>query len=182
MSVFIALLRAVNVGRTGRVDMPTLRAACEAAGLQEVRTYINSGNVVFTSDKTREELRDLLQQIVEQNFGLSANRVVVLTPDELHSVIKNNPFPDSALQNPNTLHVHFLLAPPRSDADLMLTSYKGPDRLRRAGSHVYISYAVSVASSDLTASFLEKALGSPGTARNWTTCLALLALAQGGSA
>ena len=177
MTVFVALLRAVNVGRTGRVDMAQLCAACEAAGLRDVTSYINSGNLLFSSDEEREAITARLGEILTGSFGLSPNRVVVLSAAELQTIVNRNPFGDSGEFNPQTLHVHFLLAPPAEDADLKLTSYKGPERVRRVAGHIYIDYPNGVGTSGLTASYLEKAAGAAGTARNWNTCTKLLELA-----
>lgn len=178
MTRFIALLRAVNVGRTGKVGMADLCKACEAAGFRDVESYINSGNLLFGTEASREDTASRLQDILERDFGLSANRVVLRTPEELQRAINQNPFPESARHAPQFLHVHFMAGTPKEDADLMLTSYKGPERVRRVEAHVYVDYVGGAGHSALTASFFEKALGCVGTARNWNTCVKLLELAQ----
>lgn len=178
MTLYVALLRAINVGRTGKVGMAELCKACEAAGFSEVESYINSGNLLFATEVNREQATAILQGILEREFALSANRVILRTPEELQRAVNLNPFPESAANSPAQLHVHFLAGEPKQDADLMITTYKGPERVRRVEGHVYIDYAGGVGNSALTAGFFEKALGCVGTARNWNTCLKLLAMAQ----
>jgi uncharacterized protein (DUF1697 family) len=178
MARFVALLRAVNVGRTGRVDMASFCRACESAGLSDAVSYLNSGNVLLSSPLDPEAIRLALERILQEEFRLSANRVALRTAGELQSLFNQNPFGERSRNRPEAVHVHFLLGEPRGDADLMLTSYKGPERLRRIGSNVYIDYVNDVAGSPLTSAFLEKALGVAGTSRNWNTCQQLLALAQ----
>lgn len=175
---FLVLLRAVNVGRTGRVDMSALCRACREDGFDNVASYLNSGNLLLNSGLPRHMVVERLQAILEREFKLSANRVALRTAAELQSLFNQNPFAERARIAPEAVHVHFLLDEPRKDADLMLTSFKGPERLRRVGSNVYVDYAKGVAESSLTAGFLEKALGAAGTARNWNTCQQLLQLAQ----
>lgn len=178
MTQYVALLRAVNLGRTGRVDIASLCRACGEAGFVNVRSYLNSGNIVFSSADDQAKLVSGLQRILERDFNLSPNRVALRTAIELQALLHQNPFGERARNMPSDVHVHFLLGEPREDADLMLTSFKGPERLRRVGAHVYIDYANGVAGSALTSGFLEKAVGVPGTARNWNTCEQLLELAQ----
>lgn len=178
MERFVVLLRAVNVGRTGRVDMASLCRACETAGLSEVENYLNSGNIIFSSDRAAGDITAELDEILVRDFRLSPNRVTVRTAAELKALTNQNPFAERSRNMPSDVHVHFLLGEPREDADLMLTSFKGPERLRRIGANVYIDYVNGVAGSPLTTGFLEKATGVAGTARNWNTCQQLLKLVQ----
>jgi uncharacterized protein (DUF1697 family) len=178
MKRYVVLLRAVNVGRTGRVDMLSFCRACIDAGFADTESYLNSGNIILSSDLEREDLIARLGQILEADFRLSPNRVALRTTVELQALFNQNPFSERSRNMPKDVHVHFLLGEPRTDADLMLTSFKGPERLRRVGANVYIDYTKGFADSALTSAFLEKALGVPGTSRNWNTCQHLLQLAQ----
>ncbi len=104
MAVFVALLRAVNVGGAGKLPMSELRALCEAAGCANVTTYIQSGNVVFTSRLAGVRVKKNLEAALSKKMG---KRVVVLvrTPADLDAIIKRNPFKHAS---PNRLLVLFL--------------------------------------------------------------------------
>lgn len=173
MNRWLALLRAVNVGGTGKLLMDDLSLALTAAGLQDVNTHLASGNVVFRSDLDETELVPLFNDILQNRFGLKGERTLLRSAPVLSRVIKLNPFPDAARLRPDMLHVHFLSAPPAGTAELNLTSYKGPERLRLDGQQLYIDYPNGAGQSALTTRFLDTALASSGTARNWSTILKL---------
>ena len=177
MAVFIALLRAVNVGGTGKLPMQDLKAACEKAGLERVSTYIASGNLVFETDKSAPAVKTLITQLLRDRFGLTKNHTLIRTPRSLASVIAGNPFAAAATQRPNLLMVYFLDGPaPAGFADA-LSAYRGPERLRQDGEHLYVDYAEGMGRSKLTP-FLDKALKAPATARNWNTTNRLLEMAR----
>src|ERR1700753_3929626 len=116
MSVFIAVLRAVNVNGTGKVPMKELKAACEAAGLRDVATYIASGNLVFEHHGPAEQARAILAGILREQFGLTRNQTIIRTPEALARAIAANPFPDAATDRPASLMLHFLEAVPPAGA------------------------------------------------------------------
>ncbi len=177
MTVFIALMRAVNVGGTGRLPMRELKAACMKAGLGRVSTYIASGNVVVETDKSAAAVKRLLTDILRDRFGLTRNHALIRTPQSLAAVIAGNPFEAAAAERPNRLMVNFLDGlPPAGVADA-LRAYPGPEQLRLEGEHLYIDYAQGVARSKLTA-FLDKTLRVPATGRNWSTINRLLEMAR----
>lgn len=94
MTGYVALLRAVNVGGTGKLPMAALMELCEAAGFANVRTYIASGNVVFQSDRTEDQVRSTLE---EKLFAYAGKKVgvIVRTAAEVANTLARNPFPDS---------------------------------------------------------------------------------------
>ena len=94
MTVFVALLRAINVGGTGTLSMKELSAWCTNLGLVKVRTYIQSGNIVFESRLSEEAVRNKLEQTLAKNIGKRVD-VVVRTASDLRSVLEANPFPDA---------------------------------------------------------------------------------------
>jgi uncharacterized protein (DUF1697 family) len=178
MAVFIALLRAVNVGGTGKLPMKDFKTACENAGLSQVSTYIASGNVVFSTDKSAAAAKSLIAGLLRDRFGLTKNHTLIRTPPNLAKLIDANPFAAAAAQRPNMLVVSFLDGLPPPGAAAALAAYDGPERLRLDGDHLYIDYAEGIARSKLTAAFLDKALKVPGTGRNWNTTNKLLEMAQ----
>ena len=169
MTRWLALLRAVNVGGTGKLEMEDLRAALTEAGLAKVESYGASGNVVFASDLAEDALLSLITGILQTRFRLSGERALLRSSLAVARTIKLNPFPDAVTFRPSDLHVHFLHKPPLENAALNLTSYKGRERLRLDGQQLYIDYANGSGTSDLSPRFLEMALGTQGTSRNWNT-------------
>jgi uncharacterized protein (DUF1697 family) len=177
MAVFIALLRAVNVGGTGKLPMPDLKAACEEAGLERVSTYIASGNVVFKTDKPAATVKSLITQLMRDRFGLGKNHTLIRTPGGLAKVIAGNPFATAAMERPNRLMVNFLDGRPPAGFPEALAAYRGREQLRLDGEHLYIDYVEGIARSKLTG-FLDRELRVPATARNWNTTNRLLDMAR----
>jgi len=178
MAVLVALLRAVNVGGTGRLPMRELREACTQAGLEQVSSYVASGNLVFASGKSATAVKALIAGLLRDRFGLGKNHVIIRTPAELAKVVAGNPFPDAAEARPNLMHVSFLEDRPQAGAAAALAAYKGPERLHLDGDCLYVDFAEGVARSKLTTSFLDKALKVAATARNWNTVNKLLEMAR----
>lgn len=178
MTAYIALLRAINVGGTGKLPMKDLKLACETAGLKQVSTYIASGNVVFASQKSAAAVKTLIAGLLRERFGLTKNHTLIREPQDLAKVVARNPFADAAKRRPNLLMVNFLDDHPPASAAAALAAYDGPERLHLDGDHLYIDYGESVARSKLTPAFLDKALKVPATARNWNTTNKLLEMAR----
>jgi uncharacterized protein (DUF1697 family) len=172
---WVALLRGVNLGRRNRVPMAELRRVFEANGAEGVRTYIQSGNVVFTHRRSgRAALAKEFEAAVSKSFGV-ASRVVLRTFDEFAAVASAQPFgPD----NSNTF-VTFLAAKPARKAVAGLASLEiAPDRVEVVGSDVFVHYPNGVAGARLNGAMLERKLGVPGTGRNWRTVTRLAELAK----
>jgi uncharacterized protein (DUF1697 family) len=178
VTVFIALLRAINVGGTGKLPMKDLKAACEKAGLEQVSTYIASGNIVFASEKSEAAVKSLIAGLLRDRFGLTKNHTLIRMPKDLAKVIARNPFVAAAKARPNLLMVNFLDSRPPTGAAAALAAYDGPERLHLDGDHVYVDYGEGVARSKLTPAFLDKALKVAATGRNWNTTNKLLEMAR----
>lgn len=178
MTIYVALLHAINVGGTGKLPMKELKAACEAVGLTQVSTYIASGNVVFASKRSAVVVKALIADLLRERFGLTKNHALIRTPQDLTRVIACNPFADAAAVRPNLLMVNYLDGLPQAGAADALATYDGPERLHLSGNHLYIDYAKGVARSKLTPAFLEKTLRVPATSRNWNTTNKLLDIAR----
>lgn len=170
MATYIALLRAVNVGGTGKLPMADLRALSEKAGFRDVRTYIASGNVVFTSDLTAPRALVTLESALAKRLGI-ATQVLIRTADELEAVIAANPFPEA---EPNQLIVVFLS---KEEPLSAIDGWKIPGRERIAlvGRELFIHYPDGIGQSKLKAPFADQ-----GTGRNLNTVRALLAMARAG--
>jgi uncharacterized protein (DUF1697 family) len=173
----IALLRGINLGPSRRVSMADLRALLTGHGHGDVRTLLQSGNVVLTSDDGPERLaRDLEQQIAD-GFGMEVS-VVVRTRDELAEVIERDPLGDVAA-DPRRYQVTFLageLDPGR--ASELEEVAVAPERFVVSGREIYAWHPDGVGRSALAAQLAQRGLGVAATARNWNTVTKLLALAD----
>jgi uncharacterized protein (DUF1697 family) len=167
---YAALLRGVNVGGRGKLPMPELVKAFESLGHEHVRSYIQSGNVVFRSTGTDAgKLSDALERMLSETFGLET-RVVLRTHAELEAVAAGSPFDEA-------LHVVFLDGEPTPAAVATLDPDRSPgDRFEVAGSEIYLSLANGAGRTKLTLDWLERRLGVAGTQRNWNTVLKLIEL------
>jgi uncharacterized protein (DUF1697 family) len=173
----ILLLRGINLGSRNRISMPELRAALERAGLEQARTYLQSGNVVVSSDATAGELAARTRRAIADGFGLDVD-VLVRTRDELADVIARNPLADVAV-NPRRYQVSFLER--ELDAAVLgqLSSLaSASERLVAVGRELYAWHPDGVARSRLWARLAGRSLGVSATARNWTTVTSLLTMAD----
>ena len=175
MTPQIALLRAVNVGGI-KVGMADLKALSVDLGLEDVRTVLNSGNVVFRGKTTGADLEELL----ETEFAKRAGRPTeffVRTAEEWKSIIDRNPMTDQARRDPgHLLMVVLKRAPSNQEVESLRAAIVGPEIVQANGKQAYIYYPAGVGQSKLTAKLIEKHLGSPGTGRNWNTTLKLAAM------
>ncbi|HTD62272.1 MAG TPA: DUF1697 domain-containing protein [Gemmatimonadaceae bacterium] len=171
----IALLRGVNLGGHRAVAMADLRQLATALGFSEVRTLLNSGNLVFESGATSADLETLLEAEAHQRLGLRTD-FHVRSAEEWRAMIKKNPFPTEAKRDPGRLIMFCLKAAPGAKAFTALqAAIKGPERVLGVGRHAYIYYPDGQGRSTLTIGIIDKALNR-GTGRNWNTVLKLAAL------
>jgi uncharacterized protein (DUF1697 family) len=177
MPTWIALLRAVNLGARNKVSMPRLRDELTTDGFGDVRTYVQSGNIVARApQRSAAAVAKRIATLIEREFDLSVP-VVVRTPGEIDAVIEANPFPAAARERPKQLHVSFLAGDPDADGASALHDDEATrDACRVVGRQLYIDYATGVHGSRLTPAYFERRLGVEGTARNWRTVLALAEL------
>ena len=159
MPTFIALIRGINVGGNKKLSMADLKSVCESLGYTNVRTLLNSGNVVF--DAKRAKAAD-----IEKALPIEA-RVILRTPAELKKAIDRNPLEGE----PNKVMIMFLDGEPKTGLD-----WDGPEEARVDGRHVYLYYPNGSGTTNLTNTFIERKLGVAGTTRNLNTVTKLLAL------
>lgn len=164
MAAYVALLRAVNVGGTGKLPMADLKAMCEDAGFQSVKTYIASGNVVFKTSLAAAKAKAALESRLQQYAGKPVG-VALRTADELAAVLQANPFPDSA---PNRTVAIFLDEPPPADALKHLKGVRN-EELKRGRREIYVHYGDGMADSKLVIPAAKA-----GTARNMNTIAKLV--------
>ena len=159
MTTYASLLRAVNVGGTGKLPMSELRAMCESVGFSNVRTYIASGNVVFESKLSEKSVKAKLERALETYAGRPVG-VLVRTGAELAVVLAKNPFSSAA---PNRTVAIFLDAPPPAD---LLDSVSGQqtEEIALGTREIYVHYKDGIARSKL-----KIPAAGTGTARNMNT-------------
>lgn len=170
---FVALLRGVNVGGRHKVPMAKLRVACAGIGCDDVQTYIQSGNVVFTANAPADLLEKRMEEAIEQTFRFAVP-VLVRSASSWRRCIKGNPFSDEAQQEGNWVLLAVSKLPPKSRAaaELQRHATRG-ERVAKSGNAIWIHYASGIARSKLTPAILDRCVGSPVTARNWRTVLKL---------
>jgi len=171
MARLVALLRGINLGAKRRVAMAELRALLEELGYADVRTLLQSGNVVFTGPKAKA--REKLEAALAERFGFDID-VILRTMDELHQVVEADPFGAEAAE-PTRYFVVFLDAKPDAGALRAISEQDfAPDKLAANGRELY-----AWCPDGMQNSRLMKALGRPGlagtaTVRNWSTVNKLL--------
>jgi uncharacterized protein (DUF1697 family) len=179
MTTHIALLRGINVGGHKKVAMSDLRGFVAELGFDDVRSLLQTGNLVFRGNgRTGAGLERLLEVQAEQRLDLRT-AFVVRTAKEWHAIIARNPFPNQAKRDPGHLVVMCLKDAPHVNAVKALqTASKGPELIRTDGQQLYVVYPAGIARSRLTNKLIEDKLATRCTARNWNTVLKLAALAE----
>ena len=173
----IVLLRGINLGSRNRIAMPALRDLLSESGFDDVRTYLQSGNVVLSSSASPDGLARKCARLIAERFGLEI-AVVVRTRKELAAVVRRNPLGDVAV-NPKRYQVSFLSAKPsRATVRKLEAARVDPERLVVVGREAYAWHPEGVARSRLWALLAGNGLGVTATSRNWTTVTRLLALAD----
>lgn len=162
-TTYIALLRAVNVGGTGKLPMAELRALCEGLGFSGARTYIASGNVVFRSELKEAAVKAALEEALAAYAGKPVG-VLVRTGAEMAAVLAANPFAQAA---PNRTVAIFLDAAPPADAARKASGLKD-EQIALGTREIYVLYG-----SGMAASKLKIPAAQAGTARNMNTVATL---------
>lgn len=173
----VVLLRGINLGPNRRIPMGDLRELFGAAGLGEARTYLQSGNLVVSSEMTAKKLETESARLIAERFGFDVP-AVVRTATELSQVVKLNPLSEVALE-PKRYQVSFLSAPLAADRLAALQALAtDSERLVAAGRELYAWHPDGVARSKLWNGLAGPGLGVKATARNWTTVTALLEMTR----
>lgn len=167
MPSYVALLRAVNVGGTGKLAMSDLKAMCLAEGFAQVATYIASGNVVFRTDGSEAEVKAALERRLLDHAGKPVD-VILRTAAEIAAVLRANPFPNHP---PNRAVAVFLDDPPPADA-LDHARGVGDEEMRLGTRQIYIAYGAGMRDSKL-----KIPAAARGTARNINTIAKLSEMA-----
>jgi len=180
MTIYIAFLRGINVGGHNKLKMAELRDALQPLGLQNIRTYIQSGNILFEASESEELLQQQIQETIQATFTITST-VIIRTAEEFRSIVNNCPFSEqdladaSATATGESLHVALLSTVPTEENGAKLLQYvSGKERCIIKGRDVYLLFYDSIRNAKLSQQ-LHK-LEVPATARNWKTMMKLAAM------
>lgn len=174
MTTFVALLRGINVGRAKRVAMSDLRKLAEKLGFEDVRTLLNSGNVLFRARVAGRTAAERMEKALAADLGV-ASRIIVLSAKELGEIIEGNPIP-AAIEEPS----RFLIAVVRKPGDLerirsLADENWGAEKLALGERAAYLWCPSGILESRIV-EVTGRALGDSATTRNWTTINRIYAL------
>lgn len=179
MPVLISMLRGVNLGPHNRIKMEDLRSLYQSLGLEDPRTYVQSGNVIFrTKEKNLVQLAKKIQDAIEKKCKCRPE-VILRTVDEMRKAIAATPFSDRPHLEPGKILVTFLAAAPPGEAHANLAKFKDyPEELHLKDRELYIYFPNGAGKSKLPWSSVEKLFKVTGTARNWNSVTKMLAMAE----
>jgi uncharacterized protein (DUF1697 family) len=179
MKTFIAFFKGINVGGNKSVKMDELKKLFESIGLQDARTFIQSGNVIFKSDeKNEKKIAEKIEKEFEKKFGFSSS-VIIRSGKDLAKIAVSCPIPNYEQKEYKWLMVNFLSDTPAAEAQSnLLESYKGPEEIYFKGKEMFIYYSEGSGRSKLNGTFIEKKLKVTATSRNWNTVLKLAELCK----
>ena len=176
MKTYISILRGINVSGKNSIKMDALKSLYETIGLKDVKTYIQSGNVVFRSEEQNtNNLESTIREQINSKFGYDV-KVLVLSPEELEEIIDSVPFTD---RNISKLHVTFLSSIPTTPpVDKIMDKKSDTELVYIVNKAVYLYCPDGYGKTKLSNSFLEKQLKVTATTRNWKTANKLLEMAD----
>ena len=169
MPIYIAMLRGINVGGHKIVSMERLRELFAGLGFGPVRTYVQSGNVIFKAGRNPAAMSKKIEAAMERDFGFSVS-LVLRTSEEMRQVLQSNPFLRQEDVDITKLHVTFLSgAPTQSALEKVNGLSSGPDKFSCSGEEVYLYCPGGYGRTKLSTNALERALALRATTRNWKT-------------
>lgn len=179
MQTYIALLRGINVSGQKKIKMADLREHLEELNFQDIQTYIQSGNIVFKSEKTSlKNLETLIKDKIQEKYDFEVP-VVVITPTTIKSAAKNNPFEKDAMKDPKKFSVVFLQEQPLQENVKILSGYDySPEEYVLVGEIIYFYAANGAGRAKMTNNFFENKLKVKATSRNWRTVHKLVELSK----
>ena len=179
MTTYVAMLRGINVSGHKIIKMERLRAMFENMGFGKVRTYVQSGNVIFETDEPAEELSAKIQKRILKDFGFEVP-VLTKSAKEMAEIVKRNPLVKDRTIDQSKLHVTFLSDdPPKNALELLLLLAVGAEKVCVLGRAVYLYCPNSYGNSKLNNNTIEKKFSCGATTRNWNTTKTLLEIAEG---
>lgn len=173
MNKYIALLRGINLGNRNKILMADLKELFINLGFSDIKTYIQTGNVVFNSPKDENPvvLSDTIEKEIFSVFGFNVS-VIIRTDKELEEILENNPFIELGITDTNRFHLTFLEKPPKKESlELMrnFSNISGNDKFRIVGKTVFIYCSEQYMNTKFGNNFFEKKLDIRASTRNWKT-------------
>jgi uncharacterized protein (DUF1697 family) len=170
VTAYVALLRGVNLVGKSTLRMADLKAIADELKLEQARTYIASGNLLFVSDEPEEKLREMLEDRMQSHMGKQV-RVMLRTAKEIEAIVRRNPFADGP---GNNVQAFFLNEPPPRDLAETIRNKAGDERVAAGKREVYVAYG----EKGIGRSRLRIPAAEAGTARNMNTVAKLAELAK----
>lgn len=179
METYVSILRGINVSGHKLIKMDALREMFVQMGLVQVQTYIQSGNVIFQTKKSDTILlATKIEKEIAATFGFDVP-VLVMSADQLNTIIQENPFLNDSEKDPAFFHITFLAAPPHNlDMALLEAKKAAHEAINITAQAVYLYCPKGYGNTKLNNTFLEAKLKVKATTRNWKTCNELLKLCQ----
>lgn len=172
MVTYVSLLRSINVGGNNKIKMADLRALYETLGFENVRTVLQTGNIIFEindSEATERSISQLIDGKLIDQYGVHIVNII-RTSEAFDGVCLSHPFTATQLEEPSKLIVMFLSDEPEVGAFEALTeAYTGQETMVLEGQELYVHYVNGIGRSKLTNAFIERHLKVSGTGRNWNT-------------
>ena len=175
MTMYISLLRGVNVAGHAMLKMSDLVQTCESLGFRAARTYLQSGNVIFDYDgRDGSSIAERIEKGLKDRLGLQVS-VFIRTLNDLSRIVASQPFKN---RDRSRLHVTFLYTKARENAvEAIRAAARGGEDFSMSNLEVYLFLPNGMGKTKLSNNFIEKTLGVAATTRNWNTVTALLELA-----
>jgi uncharacterized protein (DUF1697 family) len=179
MPILISLLRAINLAGHRQLKMETLRHLYESLGFEQVQSYVQSGNILFsTADRDLVGIAARIRKAIEESAGFAPD-VILRSRRDLEKVVSRNPFAGRTDIPPNKLLVTFFDSDPDKKAVAAVNAMKiSPEEFRVIGRELYVHFPAGAGRSKFPAAAISKTLNVSGTARNWNTILKLLDMAR----
>jgi len=174
---YIAMLRGINVSGQKPVRMERLRESCTALGFRSIETYVQSGNIVFSSRVAAPKLAQTLKALIDAQTRLPVT-VVIRSASEMTKIVAGNPFLKQKALDVTKLHVTFLGSVPSKPALQKLDALAGTrDQYRLVKQEIYLHCPINYGQTKLSNTAIEKVLSVGATTRNWKTVTTLCAMA-----
>jgi uncharacterized protein (DUF1697 family) len=175
---YLALLRGINLAGKNALPMKELARMFGDSGCTEVRTFIQSGNVIFKAQSGAQKITEVIKGNIENRFGYRIP-IILRTSEQLRKTIRDNPFLAAGVDE-KALHVYFLASSPDASAIAGLDPARSaPDAFHALGNEIYLCLPNGMARTKLTNAYFDSKLSTICTARNWATVLKLAAMMEG---
>lgn len=179
MTTYISILRGINVGGKNKIKMDALKKSYETIGFQYIRTYIQSGNVIFEfNDTLISTLEELISSQIKKDFGFDIP-IIVLTKNKLQKIIELNPFSKQVGLDDSFMHVTFFATPIKTnDTEGFEAKKQIDEQFKITEDAIYLVCPNGYSNTKLSNNFIEKRLKTTATTRNWKTTNELLKIAS----